>query len=95
MCELGQNRRRDGAVQWWLFQDIAEPSRFVESWIEATWADHLRNHERVSVAHKELEQRVRHLTRSGSTIMTRHFVAPETRPPTDAVIRAVEERTGG
>ena len=95
MSELGRNRRRDGAVRWWLFQDTADPSRFVETWIEVTWAEHLRNHERVSVAHKEIEQRVRDLTRSGSTIATRHFIAPETRPPTDAVIRAVEERTGG
>jgi MFS family permease/quinol monooxygenase YgiN len=71
VAELGRNRRRDGAVQWWLFQDTADPSRFVETWIETTWAEHLRNHERVSVAHKEVEQRVRDLTRSGSTVATR------------------------
>src|SRR5436190_22264437 len=95
MAELGQRRRRDGAIHWWTFQDTADASRFVETWIEAAWAEHLRNHERVSVAHQELERRVRDLTRSGSTIATRHFIAPETRPPTDAVIRAVEERTRG
>jgi len=94
MADLGRNRRRDGAVEWWLFQDTADPSRFVETWIEVTWAEHLRNHERVSVAHKELEQRVRDLTRSGSTIAPRHFIAPETRKSTSAVVRAVEERTG-
>ena len=58
-------------------------------------AEHLRNHERASVAHKEIEERVRDLTRSGSTITTRHFIAPETRPSTYAVVRAVEERTKG
>ena len=95
VAELGRNRRRDGAVQWWLFQDTADPSRFVETWIEATWAEHLRNHERVSVAHKEIEQRVRDLTRSGSTVATRHFIAPETRPSAYAAVRAIEERTRG
>ena len=95
MAELGRNRCRDGAVQWWLFQDTADPSRFVETWIEETWADHLRNHERVSVAHKEIEQRARDLTRSDSTFATRHFIAPETRPSTYAVMRGVEERTEG
>jgi len=95
MAELGRNRRRDGAVQWWLFQDTSDPSRFVETWLEETWAEHLRNHERVSVAHREIEQRVRDLTRSGSTIATRHFIAPDTRPSTNAVVRAVEERTRG
>jgi MFS family permease len=95
MAEMGRNRRRDGAVQWWLFQDTADPARFVETWIEMTWAEHLRYHDRVSIAHKELEDRVRGLTRNGSTIATRHFIAPGTPPSTNGVVRAVEERTRG
>jgi MFS family permease len=80
VTELGQLRRRDGAMQWWLFQDTADPSRFVESWLDATWADHLRSHERAPVAYQEIERTIRDLTRSGSTILTRHFVSPEARP---------------
>jgi MFS family permease len=80
VAEMGRNRRRDGAVQWWLFQDTADPSRFVETWIEMTWAEHLRYHDRVSVTHQALEQRVRELLRSGSVPVTRHFVAPASRP---------------
>src|ERR1051325_1006474 len=95
MADLGRNRRRDGALQWWLFQDTADPSRFVETWIEATWAEHLRNHERASVAQKELEQRVRDLTQSGSTITTRHFIAPEPQPMRTGMVRQVEERIRG
>ena len=95
MAELGRNRRRDGALQWWLFQDTADPSRFVETWIEATWAEHLRNHERVSVAQQELEQKVRDLTQSGSTINTRHFIAPEPKPMSTSMARQVEERIRG
>ena len=91
--ELGRSRRRDGAVEWWLFQDTADPARFVETWVEETWADHLRNHERVSVAHREIEQRVRDLTRTGTTSATRHFIAPDTRPSAFAAERAVEDRT--
>src|SRR5205085_11106577 len=92
MAELGRNRRRDGAVQWWLFQDTADPSRFVETWIEATWAEHLRNHERASFEHQELEQRTRDLTRRGSTIIIRHFISPDSRQSTDVVVREVKER---
>ena len=95
MAELGRNRRRDGAMQWWLFQDTADPSRFVETWIEATWAEHLRNHERASVAQQELEQTVRALTQNGSTISTQHFIAPEPHPMSAAVVRQVEERIRG
>jgi MFS family permease/quinol monooxygenase YgiN len=95
MAELGRNRRRDGAVQWWLFQDTADPSRFVETWIEATWAEHLRNHERVSVAQQELEQTLRDLTESGSTISIRHFIAPEPRPIRSPLVQQIEQRIGG
>jgi MFS family permease len=95
MAELGQIRRRDGAMQWWLFQDTADPARFVETWLEATWVEHLRTHERVSVAHQEIEQRIRGLTRSDSAINTRHFVSPLTHASTDAIVRALEERTRG
>ncbi len=91
MAELGRGRRRDGAVQWWLFQDTADPSRFVETWIEETWADHLRNHERVSVAQRAIEQGVRDLTRPDSPKVTRHFIAPDARPAASAAARLVEE----
>jgi len=93
IAELGRSRRRDGAVEWWLFQDTAEPARFVETWVEETWADHLRNHERVSVAHRAIEQRVRDLTRTGTSPTTRHFITPEARPSAFAAERAVEDRT--
>ena len=95
LAVLGQLRRRDGAMQWWLFQDTADPTRFVESWIEATWADHLRSHERAPVAYQEIERRIRDLTRSGSTIQTRHFVSPESRPSSDGVVRALGGRIRG
>jgi hypothetical protein len=95
MVELGQQRRRHGADRWSLFQDTADPSRFVETWLEPTWAEHLRYHERVSVAHREVEQRAHDLTRKDSPVTTRHFVAPVRRPSNDAVVRAVEERTKG
>ncbi len=94
MADLGRSRRRDGAIEWWLFQDTSDASRFVETWIEETWADHLRNHERVSVAHKALEQRVWDLTQRGATTTTRHFIAPHDRRSAAAAVRAVEERAG-
>lgn len=95
MVELGRHRRRHGAEQWWLFQDTADPTRFVETWIEPTWAEHLRYHERVSVAHREIEQHAQGFTRRGSTISTRHFVAPVARRPDSAAVHALEDRCMG
>jgi len=95
MLELGRQRRLHGVDRWWILRDSADPSHFVETWIEATWAEHLRYHERVSVSHREVEQRVQSLARKDPPIRTRHLVAPVSRPSTEGVARAVEERTKG
>lgn len=60
----------------------------VETWVEATWAEHLRNHDRVSVAHRDVEQRARQLTRSGTAIHIRHFIAADPVLATTAAVVA-------
>jgi MFS family permease/quinol monooxygenase YgiN len=59
MAELSKIRRRDGAIQWGLYQDLSDPSRFVETSILESWAEHKRQFERVTVADKFIEDRVR------------------------------------
>src|SRR5207302_2922767 len=49
-------RRRDGAVNWGLFQDLADPSRWVETFVVETWAEHLRQHERITVEDRHVEE---------------------------------------
>jgi MFS family permease len=95
IAELGLHRRRSGVIEWWVFQDTADPTRFVESWIDASWADHLRYHERVSVAHRDVELHVQSLTRRGTAYVTRHFIAPGAHPSSRAAVDAVLERTAG
>ncbi len=48
-------RLRDGAYRWGLYNDSAVPTRFVETFVVESWAEHLRQHERVTVADKEAE----------------------------------------
>jgi MFS family permease len=50
MHEVAQQRRRDGALRWGLYQDTAVPGRLVESYTVATWAEHERQHQRVTTA---------------------------------------------
>ena len=52
-------RLRDGAYRWGLYNDSAVPTRFVETFVVESWAEHLRQHERVTVADKETEDVVR------------------------------------
>jgi MFS family permease len=60
MHEMGRVRRRDGAVDWGLFEDVAEPGRFLETFVVESWGEHLRQHERATVA----DQKVWDLARS-------------------------------
>lgn len=75
MRELEINRRRDGATRWGLFQDAAEPERFLETFLVASWAEHLRQHERVTVADRAVEERALALQQPGVAPIISHFIA--------------------
>lgn len=59
MQALSQIRRRDGAIQWGMYQDLSDPSRFVETIVVESWAEHKRQFERVTNADKAMEDRAR------------------------------------
>jgi predicted MFS family arabinose efflux permease/quinol monooxygenase YgiN len=59
---LSRQRRRDGAYRWGVFQDAATPERFVETFLVESWLEHLRQHERVTHADRELEDELRRWT---------------------------------
>jgi MFS family permease/quinol monooxygenase YgiN len=77
---LGLARRRDGAIQWFIFRDLAEPGRFVETWFSETWAEHLREHERVSGPVRELEDKLGAFHVGPDSPVVKHFLhAPHAR----------------
>jgi MFS family permease len=73
--ELRPIRRRDGAVNWGLFQDLADPSRWVETFVVETWAEHLRQHERVTVEDRHVEDAVRAFQIGGEPPVVKHHIA--------------------
>lgn len=59
MEETRRARLRLGALTWGLFRDTANPRRFVESYVDENWTEHLRRFDRASEADVRLrEQRV-------------------------------------
>jgi len=52
-------RLRDGGMNWGLYQDSADPSRVVESFVVESWAEHQRQHERVTQTDLAVEEAVR------------------------------------
>lgn len=59
MQKLSRIRRRDGAIQWGLYQDVTDPGRFMETSLVESWAEHKRQFERVTNTDKEIEDYVR------------------------------------
>ena len=72
--ELSRIRRRDGGRQWGLFRDLAEPARYIETFQVESWAEHLRQHERVTVADRAIEDRVRAFHVGGNPPAVSHFL---------------------
>jgi Transmembrane secretion effector len=58
VTQLGRVRRRDGAFRWGIYRDVEQPDRYVETFLVTSWAEHLRQHERLTRSDVELEQRV-------------------------------------
>lgn len=80
MHKLSCARRRDGAIRWGLFHDTADPSRYLETFVVESWAEHLRQHERVTVADRAIEEYARAFHISDTPPMVSHLIyAHETR----------------
>lgn len=74
---LADQRRRDGAFEWNVFEDVAAPSRFVETFFLASWVEHLRQHERVTQEGRELQERVNAFHVGASPPLVSHLLAAE------------------
>ncbi len=57
MKRLSLERRRDGAYAWGITEHTADPERVMEWFLVESWAEHLRQHHRVSKADADLQAR--------------------------------------
>jgi MFS family permease len=65
-------RRRDGASRWGVYRDTEHPACYVETFIVESWAEHLRQHERLTRGDRELEENVGRF--ESKPIKVRHFI---------------------
>lgn len=75
MEEVRRLRLRGGTIRWNLFQDIAEPTRWVETALEESWNGHLRQHARVTLADQEIESAAHAFHRGMEAPRVSHLLA--------------------
>jgi MFS family permease len=68
-------RRRDGALRWGVYQDPLDAERYLETFTVGSWAEHLRQHERATMADLAVAQGVERLTVAPPVVT--HLVAIE------------------
>lgn len=77
MHQLRITRKRDGAIRWGIFYDTANPSRYIETFVVESWAEHLRQHERSTVTDQMLEQQIRTFLNGKPAIVSHLIYARE------------------
>lgn len=68
-------RRKDGAIRWDLFRDLAEPERYLETFVVPTWAEHMRQHHRVTVSDQSIEAHAFSFQKPGVAPVAAHLIA--------------------
>jgi MFS family permease len=68
-------RKRDGAIKWNLFHDVTDSNHYVESFIIESWAEHLRQHERMTVSDKEILDHATSFHVGPKPQTVKHFIA--------------------
>ena len=78
------SRRRTGATSWRAWQDASDANRILEQFVVASWAEHLRQHERVTKRDQDRLDKVRALADPDHPVTVTHWLAPHparaTRP---------------
>jgi len=75
MKQLSRERRRDGAYAWGITEHTSEPERVMEWFLVESWAEHLRQHQRVSHADADLQNEAVRFHIGPDKPVVHHFLA--------------------
>lgn len=78
--ELQVARRRNGGYGWAVFEDMETPGRYVESFLTDSWVEHLRQHQRTTLADKANQDAVRSFHRGEAPPKVSHLASPAPAP---------------
>jgi MFS family permease len=70
-------RRRDGALQWGLYELVDAPGLFVEHFVVATWAEHERQHQRPTAADETINDAAKRFRIDDEPLRAEHRIAAD------------------
>jgi predicted MFS family arabinose efflux permease len=74
MNERGRIRRRDGARNWMLLRDLADPELWIERYNVPTWIDYIRHNSRLTQDDADIPARIRALHRGPDAPVVRRMI---------------------
>ncbi|PZQ01411.1 MAG: MFS transporter [Variovorax paradoxus] len=75
MQAVARERRRDGAYAWGVAEHTGEPERVIEWFLVESWAEHLRQHHRVSKADADMQAEAVRFHIGPDKPVVHHFLA--------------------
>jgi MFS family permease len=75
MRESKRILRRNGATRWGLFADPAQPGHYVETFLVESWAEHMRQHARVTNEDRAVQDQIRSFHSGDSAPVVTHLIA--------------------
>lgn len=75
MQPVRRTRHRDGAIFWILSRDTEQPERWLEVFVVESWAEHLRQHARVTVADTRVQEAARAFHAGPGRPVVSHLIA--------------------
>lgn len=78
MSERQRIRKRDGARNWMLLRDLADPEVWIERYNVPTWLDYIRHNNRLTREDAEIPARLRALHRGPGAPVVRRMIERQT-----------------
>ena len=79
ISELSEERLRDGAYDWDVFEDAAEPGRMIETFLVSSWLEHQRQHHRVTAADQDVQAELHKFHKSAKPPIVQHMIAARSK----------------
>lgn len=74
--ELKGSRLRNGGYGWGVYEDVSQPGRYVEHFFTDSWTEHLRQHQRTTIADKAVQDKVIAFHKGPVAPRVSHLAAP-------------------